>query len=544
MIVNNFLNIRQPKFIIHHSSFIILPSTSRRFWITMALCAIIYLPSLFWALGLDQNIFAEIGWLLLHGQKLYVNAWDVKPPNVFYIYGFFEWIFGPHVFAVRISDYICSLLACAAVYMATARQAPHISRTDHKWIPPLAALLLIITLLSLGLADTAQTESYSLFFLVGASVLVQAPRIRGLKRESSNLLFIAGIFLGIATFLKTSNAVFVVAIIIEVWLYTRRLRMRSIAIMLSGFIVCCAAQLGVLAMQGSLAEYLHIARGVLLEHPKEVSQLTFSQVPLTVWAYVDLWILITLIAIGIAIWRRHISFLRAALSPSILLIAGIVTVLIQNKGWGYQYVVILPGLGRLCAISAAYVYHFFRWRKPKAAKPLAVIVILATIFITPSARRRIHYSEDALRSIQHHSAYLASLGAKQSLYYPPCTDSLAGYLSSHTEPTDEVFIFGEEPGAYWRADRMPASRFVYSLLFTSGVIPTHDFRAMQDSLVQKRPEIITVERFDTTAFRGRPETSESLLAADTIFRPLKELLSNAYQSKDTVCGKFLIYTRR
>ena len=132
--------------------------------------------------------------------------------------------------------------------------------------------------------------------------------------------------------------------------------------------------------------------------------------------------------------------------------------------------------------------------------------------MSPSARRRIHYSSDALLSIRNHPAYVATLGSRQSLYYPAGTDSLASYLSKHTTSKEDVFIFGEEPGAYWKADRMPATRFVYSLLFTSGVIPNADLLAMNDSIMRKKPAIIVIERFDTTAFRGKPETSESLMA--------------------------------
>ncbi|MFI5201937.1 MAG: glycosyltransferase family 39 protein [Candidatus Kapaibacterium sp.] len=510
----------------------------------MALSAIIYLPSLFWALGLDQNIFAEIGWLLLHGQKLYVDAWDVKPPNVFYVYAFFEWLFGPHGFAVRASDYVFAMFACAAVYAATARQAPHIGRSGQEWTTPLASILLILTLLSLGLADTAQTESYSLFFLIGASALVQSPRIRGLKRDSTRLIFIAGIFLGIATFFKTTNAVFLIAIAAEVWLYNRRRWIRAMIFLLAGFAAWCAVQLCVLAAMGSLEEYLRIASSVVMNHPNEVSTLRLSDVPRAMWTYVDVWGLLALIALIIAAFRRDRSFLRTALSPILLLAAGILAVLLQNKGWGYQYVVILPGLVWLCAISAGYVYDFLRSQVPKFAMPALTAVLLVTIFITPSARRRIHYTLDALESIRNHPAYLATLGAKQSLYYPLCTDSLATYLSNHTKPSDEVFIFGEEPGIYWRANRMPATRFVYSLLFTSGVIPQTYLQAIQDSLASKKPSVIVVERFDTTAFRHRPETSESLVETDPAFQSLRALIATQYAPSDTLCEKFLIYKRK
>ena len=84
----------------------------------VALCGLVYTSlSLFWSLGLDQNIFAEIGSLLLQGKKLYMDAWDIKPPNVFYVYAIFEWLFGQNGFAVRVSDYVFAMTAFSAMIL-------------------------------------------------------------------------------------------------------------------------------------------------------------------------------------------------------------------------------------------------------------------------------------------------------------------------------------------------------------------------------------------------------------------------------------------
>ena len=64
-----------------------------------------------------------------------------------------------------------------------------------------------------------------------------------------------------------------------------------------------------------------------------------------------------------------------------------------------------------------------------------------------------------------------TLGAPHTLYFPKCTEELVLYLKQHTRESDEVFILGDEPGAYWQAGRLPASKYIYDLLFTSGVIP-------------------------------------------------------------------------
>ncbi len=505
----------------------------------MAVCAIVYLPSLFWALGLDQNIFAEIGSLLLKGKKLYVDAWDVKPPNVFYVYAFFEWIFGSHDIAVRISDYVFTLFACAAIFFAADRHSSPIAGQGKEWVAPLASILLVLTLLSLGLADTAQTESYSLVFLIAASILVQPHD----ERPNTYLLklFVSGICIAIAVFFKTSHLVFLLAIGLEIWTCNVHPRLKAIGILLAGCIAWSLVQFGVLAFEGSLTEYLRISWSVFFHHTTEVSNLHWTDFPRALWTYLDVWNILAATAFGVAIAKKDSHFLRSALSPLLLLGAGIAAVLIQNKGWGYQFVVVLPGLVGLCAISAAYLYKIVHSIRPRLTAGSAVVLAIATLVITPSARRRVRYTRDAVESITNHSAYLASLGSSRSLYYPPATDSLAQYLEQNTLPQERVFIFGDEPGAYWRANRLPVSRYVYALLFPSGVITKKELLAMEDTLVTLKPSIIAIERFDTTAFRGRSETSESILMMDSLFHSMRDLLFTHYRVRDTLSEKFLIY---
>ncbi len=284
-------------------------------------------------------------------------------------------------------------------------------------------------------------------------------------------------------------------------------------------------------------------RAWLAHHPNEASDLSRWSLFRAIRNYVDIWCILAIIAIVTAIFQRDISFLRLARIPLLLLSAGIAAVLVQNKGWGYQYVVLLPGLVPLCAIAGIYLYERIQAKSRWIAAVFAIFILFHTLLMAPSAHRRIHYASDALLSICDHAAYVATLGSQKSLYYPAGTDSLATYLSKHTTSKEEVFIFGEEPGAYWQADRMPATRFVYSLLFTSGVISNSDLLTMNDSLARKKPAMIVIEQFDTTAFRGRPETSESLVAHDPEFVALKKLLDSSYRSIDTICNNFILFER-
>jgi hypothetical protein len=498
---------------------------------------VIYLPTLWWSLGLDQNIFAEIGSLILKGQRPYIDAWDVKPPNVYYTYAFFQWILGATEFAVRSSDFVFTLLAAAAMFLGVDRrvQKQVIPAWLRRWSAVVAAILLTLTLLSLGLSDTAQTESFSLVFLLAAAYLA-------IGRSSTKSL-LAGLLIAVATFYKTTNAVFLLPLIIEA-LFVGAMegaRLRAVTMLLFGWLAGCLLELGALSAVGSLDTYLRIASSVFQHHSQEPGTVTAGGILRSIWVTVDLWSVLALAGIALMIQRRDRTMLKVVRLPLMYLVAGIIAVYVQQKGWGYHYVITQPGLISVCALASTYLVDTLRTRYRPLAAGLIAVVILASLSVTPSARRRTHYVADVLRS---KSDYRTTLGAKRSLYYPVGTDSLANYLERTTKASDPVFIFGEEPGAYWKADRQPASPYVYSLLFTSGVIPDKDLRSIGNDLRVRSPSVIIVERYDTTAFRSRPETSESILATDPNFANLRSLIANSYAISDTVCDKFIVYRRR
>jgi hypothetical protein len=318
-------------------------------------------------------------------------------------------------------------------------------------------------------------------------------------------------------------------------------RWRAGALLILGVLLGSSIELGAMAVTGSLGAYLKILGGVVQHHAAETGGVSFSSLLRALWVSVDIWVVLGAIGIGLAIGREDRVMLKVLRLPLMYLAFGLLAVYIQHKGWGYHYVITHPGLISLSAIATLYGLDEIRKRSVLASRLSVIVIVVATIVATPSARRRLHYAADMLKS---RSTYLAGLGAKHSLYYPPCTDSLATYLARTTRPSDSVFIFGEEPGAYWKSDRQPANRYIYSLLFTSGVMDSRDLRAIGYNLALMRPAVIVVERYDTTAFRGHPETSESIVSTDADFIYLGYLLETEYQRPDTVCEKFLIYRRR
>jgi hypothetical protein len=241
---------------------------------------------------------------------------------------------------------------------------------------------------------------------------------------------------------------------------------------------------------------------------------------------------------------EKIGLVRRTLPLLVLLICGAIIVLSQGKGWGYHYVVLLPALIPLVAIGFGSALSTVSALPNRSLAYAALLVlIVAPLLLGPSGRRRIRYAASSWQSITDHNAYLATLGTSRGLYEPRCTDMLAQRIEAESFERDRVFILGHEPGAYWKSDRLPASRFIYTLLLSSPVVRDTDIVTLQEEVLLRRPSVIVVQMYDTVNFSGRSLTSQDLLASNQ-FIPLRSEIDTHYDLRDTVCQKFLLYRRK
>ena len=522
--------------------------SSRKTWLWLSLAAsfLIYLPQIVWSFGHDQNVFAAIGSLTLQGFTPYSELWDVKPPNIFYIYGLAQQIFGRSEISIRIFDLISTLVSSWLIFRLIEHTLRGVS--DERWVRwscAAGAIIWSATNLSLGLADTAQTESFSQPFLLGAFVLRAKP---GRTQRS---LFMAGILLSIAAFFKLTNIAFLPALILLEFLPSRKderaklkTSVRCIAVMCFGFVLGVAIQLIVLLAQGAMSDFLRMMINVIRYHT-EPGSIGVGDVLRTFWIYLDLFGLLAIAGVALyAVRGEKIGLTRRLIPLILLLITGSAIVLSQGKGWGYHYVVLLPALLPLTAI----LFGFVAARISEVSSPILriaglIVIFIAPLLLGPSGHRRVRYAHSSWLSITDHDAYLATLGNPGSVYEPSCTEVLADRLAEESYARERVFILGHEPGAYWKSDRRPASRFVYTLLLSSPVIRDPDIETLQAEVLERKPRLIVVQMYDTLNFSGRPVTSQDLLATDQ-FIPLRSEIETHYDLTDTVCAKFLLYKRR
>lgn len=512
----------------------------------MLAVGLVYLPSLFWSFGHDQYVFAEIGQLMLHGKAPYVDAWDIKPPNIFYLYTFAQALFGKSEMSIRLLDYLWTLLGALLTFKLVEKRTKNSIVLQPGWdilAATIAACLYGWTILVLGLADTAQAESFSLPLLLGALLLQSS----NTKRSFS--IFFAGILIAAATFFKTTNAAFLLALFIDqrLWGNTRK---RELWMLFQGFFIGILAQVVVLLIEGSFFEFLSISYNVFLYHSSETQStyVSLSDIFRVLWIYEGSWL--TLLVLGLVLLiidRKDRTITRRAVLPfTMMILCAAIGILFQRKGWGYHYVVLIAGIVPLTAVcSTVALQWIIRHLSALTLPPVAVILFFAAIAtgISPTFERRYRLERDSFLAMRDHPAYLRTLGTAGGTYDPLNTLLFSRYLQ-HVVPQDSsIFILGQEPGAYWYSGLTPASRYIYTLLFTSPVMRPENFQELNTTLRQERPYLIAVETVDSVGFSGKLYTSADLLQTDRL-EGLKSLLDSSYTPTEIVCKKFLIYRKK
>ena len=90
-------------------------------WGALTLAFLRVLPALRFPIGRDEATYAVIGQGLLHGQHLYRDLWDNKPPGIFYIYAVIVKIFGPVMWSIGIVDILWMLAISICIFYFARR---------------------------------------------------------------------------------------------------------------------------------------------------------------------------------------------------------------------------------------------------------------------------------------------------------------------------------------------------------------------------------------------------------------------------------------
>ncbi len=177
-------------------------ASARNRWLVIAAAAFVAIvPRLFFLrvpFERDEGCYAYVSDTINRGGLPYRDAFDHKPPGIYYIYNLSFKLFGRSVVAPRLAALLFIVAACVFTFLLVERMR------GNFWSG-------LISMLFLGLSSAgpvytgfdANTEIFTLPFLVAACFLLLHPELR------PRHFFIAGILIGIGVVIKQVS--FVVA---------------------------------------------------------------------------------------------------------------------------------------------------------------------------------------------------------------------------------------------------------------------------------------------------------------------------------------------
>jgi hypothetical protein len=498
-----------------------------RAWILLLLLLVAArLPSLMQPAGGDQNLYTYVGQRILAGGVPYLDAWEQKPPAVFFVYAFF-WRIWPHESVVAAAD----LVAAGGVAWLLVLLGRRFF-TPGAGFGAAAVFLLLghpgLQRLS-GMMVRSQCETFIALAIAMALVLATAP-----SRRSWHLP-LAGVWLAVAFWLKYNAAVYALpvglAAISSPAQTGRDLRWLASTLgkMALGFAAVSIIAIAYFAVNGALGDLWRATVDYNVRYSGEtyggighavgyVAGLPFQRVRVDA-----LWFLGGLGAVGLL---PEIRRDRSAGIVLVWLAAAILSIAINgSRGLPQYFVQAAPAL----ALAAAGGIHAV-WGRPivwRAAVVLALVAALWRVGDEPTAwwRPRLFGLPQLAGNIRFdvryglggdipRAQYLERFGGtgEDGKFSALAVEELAELVRRETRPGDYIYVFGfASGGVYAKSGRVSSSRFFWSrpivIEFAAGT-PGYGSTGLLADLERSPPAIIAIQKRDWRI--GEPNVPDSI----------------------------------
>lgn len=506
--------------------------------LTLALCALILVPTLAYRMTVDQGIFAYMGSQVLEGRWPYLNTWESDYPGLMFLQAFEILLFGKSMVMFRLFDCLFQLGSAYFIYRITCRVG------SRRAAAVLAAVLFCLIYQGYGPWNTAQREGFALFFVLAGFWLYFTSD----RRSAVITAFCIGLALGIATLIKPTLlalSLFYLPLVPEL---RNRVAWKSFMSACAGYAGPVAAVLVFYWIQGGLRE---------LYEACVVFQYTYTTLLRNNASLLAYWLSKASRLGANAAWLPVVygPFLLwgAERHNRVMLylayVGSVYAVFVQGTFAGYHY---LPGLaigailiGNMCSQVSEFLFRQRRFPVMVKAWMLrdvavgGIIVLAMVVYIKPGTIRN-------FVSLQFLQRPLPNEYRNGDVFDVTEDYDVADYLKSRTEPNEPIQVWGYETLVYYLAERHAASRFQMTTPLVMRV-PGQSLSPMQqkwrqefmNDVMQHRPKYIAVVRNDKWWWAPDNKSSEELLSD---FPEWKGFIESHYRLEHTV-GKFLLYQR-
>ncbi len=448
--------------------------------------------------GRDSGIFAYTGQVIYEGGLPYRDAWDNKPPGVYYINALAFAIFGPGRWAVWLIETTFVFLAGLAIFWLLDQV---FERRLYTWI---GALMFVLLARHPALvSDTNFTEVYALL----PQVLVFIAGYQFMRRQRYSTSFLIGLAASMTFLMKQTTIgvalMFIPALLLSGHPVTQSLRRwKLIATTILGGLIGLGVVALYLLMNGVLWEAIDATFVSPAAFHNWVSKeagslwdavwqtLTDSVVPLVVGPLLPFLLVGVLVSLrrGVLRIRKYPNVQAAAdaglfVWATLTFLADLVLTNPTNRAYEHYYVTLLPALVLLTTRGLAEISGEGQsTRKGRLAISAVWVYLTLAIAVGPVG-----------------GAVVRLWIVDWEVTGPIRNEYLADYVVEHTAPEDNVLVWGATTAINFQADRPSPTQYHYGYPL---IVPDYTSEVQIDEIVDdleaNQPRLI----IDTTMIDG------------------------------------------
>lgn len=420
----------------------------------------------------DEALFAIFAKIWQQGGIPYVNAVETKALGIYCYYIFASWLSGHFHDISMFGVHVVTILWTGLTAWVIGRIATRLSNERAG----LWAALLFVLMSSFYVPKIVAASMNAILLL--PLCLVMDLLLRPADAIKPWMSFLAGILVAAATLIKYQAGIMIFVVLGYFWLlrFSWRPALRHSLCFVLGGLPLPALMLAYLHHVGGLVDFWYWNFGGSMRYIQTGSAsvdlwrkvkshvLTYLACTFPVWILAGMR-LATWLRQGCTTWRRDSR--EAAVWLWFFLC--IIPVCLGKRFYGHYFLIILP---QLCILSALQLvsWDVAAWAKRRKW----VVGILAFLFCI------------SLPGKMWQRPFYAPIHEEVIYDYKPYGD----YLKARTQPTDRIVVWGYSPAVYWYADRLPASRFLWSDVLV-GRMPglQRELEATIDFTQYERPEL-------------------------------------------------------
>lgn len=431
----------------------------------------------------DEGIFEGVAQRVIHGGRLYADAWESKPPLFIYIYVAVIKVFGAGVLPLRLAATASAIGTELALFGVAQRFM------DRRAAFVAAGALTVLLAVPFWEGTLALTE----IFTVLPTTLAVLCVLRALSDENGwrrNAWFIlAGLLFGVAFLIRQTSAAAGLAVLLWLLLSGRPWLRPGMLMALGGAGVVVPVVLG-FALFGSFYWFWDANVGFFFDYVPSGRQLPFHYRPLIV--------LPTLAAIGALVLYRRRGETPVWGLPALWLTLMLAAALLTGRPYSHYFIQTFPPLALLIALTVKPEAR--KWRPTRQQWPsFALAGALALLWfgvVVPEFSGNVlamRYS----KAEDYYANFAGwALGLKSREAYDGYFDKRVR-LTRRLDATLErlgargrrVYIWGEYPWVYALTGSEPATPYMTS--FYVLLIPYLD-TGLDDSLAAADPPFVVV----------------------------------------------------